>query len=309
MRDPISGKIILNSDDLFRMLPRYEARPADRMFLGPLLYPVARDFTDATYARLLARPATSDDTIVFTAGGSATGKSSILRSAGRKRGVDFVVDTTFSNVQRALNQVNLALAAGRKVEIYYVHRDFRESAIAMIERALDPASGRIVPIDDMARTHFGAQRSVLEAIVNYWEEPRVLIELRANSAGKLRQLSEEEFARKLHPSVDALAELGQSVLNEFRENQDQQGRSRDPDHDARGESLYFSEAFYEAARSQTKSRGKTARQGHAGGLSKGGQEGRQKRRSAPKTRPRQLNKPGPASYSGEVSGDQRRGAV
>lgn len=254
MRDRVSDKIILNSDDLFRMLPQYEANPEDRMILGPLLYPTARDFTDATYAKLLARPATSDDTIVFTAGGSATGKSSILRSAGRKRGVDFVVDTTFSNVERALDQVHRALAAQRKVEIHYVYRDFRESVIAMVERALDPESGRIVPIDDMARTHFGAQRAVLEAIVNFWEEPRVLVELRANTEGKLRQLTEEEFEQRLHASVDALAELGQTVLDELRENQNSKRRSHDQNYDTGGKGLHFSEAFYEAARSQTKGR-------------------------------------------------------
>ncbi len=205
MRDATSGKIILNSDDLFRCLPRYEAHPEERMLLGPLLYPQARQFTDELYEQLLCAPVAANDTIVFTAGGSATGKSSILRKAGANPGVDFIVDTTFSNAARGLVQVDRALASGRKIELHYVYRDFRDSVIGMVERALDPASGRIVPIDDMARTHVGAQRAVLEAMERYAEEPRVSILLRSNTAGKLPRLTEEQFASVLHPSVDVLA--------------------------------------------------------------------------------------------------------
>jgi len=172
------GKIVLNSDDLFKMLPRYKNNPGERIFLGPLLYPVAKKFIDDVYKKLLKRPVARDDTVVFTAGGSATGKSTILRAASQKPGVDFIVDTTFSDAPRAMAQVEQALARKRKVEIHYVYRDFAESALGMVRRALDPASGRIVPIDDMARTHFGAQRSVLEALMTYQDEPRVSIKLK-----------------------------------------------------------------------------------------------------------------------------------
>ena len=72
MRNP-AGKIILNSDDLFKFLPRYETHPAERIHLGPLLYPVARAFTDRIFRHLLARKFRDNDTVIFTAGGSATG--------------------------------------------------------------------------------------------------------------------------------------------------------------------------------------------------------------------------------------------
>jgi hypothetical protein len=45
LRDKES-KVVLNSDDLFKMLPRYAENPAERKLLGPLLYPVAAEFTD-----------------------------------------------------------------------------------------------------------------------------------------------------------------------------------------------------------------------------------------------------------------------
>src|SRR5690242_17517278 len=107
-----AGKVILNSDDLFKFLPRYEQHPAERIHLGPLLYPVAREFTDRIFRHLLARKFRDNDTVIFTAGGSATGKSTILRSAGSQPGADFVVDTTLSSTDRAIDQVEAALASG-----------------------------------------------------------------------------------------------------------------------------------------------------------------------------------------------------
>lgn len=117
-------------------------------------------------------------TLVLETAHSATGKSSILRTAGSTPGVSFIVDTTFSNTARSMLQVDGALKSGRRVEIRLVHRAFRafrDSVPGMVERALDPNSGRIVPIDDMARTHFGAQRSILEARERFQSEKPLAI--------------------------------------------------------------------------------------------------------------------------------------
>ena len=114
-------------------------------------------------------------TLVLETAHSATGKSSILRTAGSTPGVSFIVDTTFSNTARSMLQVDGALKSGRRVEIRFVDRAFRDSVLGMVERALDPNSGRIVPIDDMARTHFGAQRSILEACERFQSEKPLAI--------------------------------------------------------------------------------------------------------------------------------------
>lgn len=251
MRDA-NGKVILNSDDLFAMLPQYANHPEQRIHLGPMLYPVAAEITDSLYAILLKSAVTEDDTVVFTAGGSATGKTSILRTAGKTPGVSFIVDTTFSNIARAMSQVELALESGRKAEIHYVYRDFRESVIGMIRRALDPKSGRIVPVDDMGRTHFGAQRAVLELWERYQDNPRVGVKLHENVNGKLRQIKEEVFLERLYASIDSLQELGQIILDEIREIQDFQRKDPNESDDAGGARIQISEAFYEAARSKAK---------------------------------------------------------
>lgn len=263
------GKVVLNSDDLFKMLPKYAANPAERKILGSLLYPVAAKFTDRVFEMLLKRTADADDdTVVFTAGGSATGKTTILRTAGQKPGVDFILDTTFSNSVRALSQVRKALASNRKVEIHYVYRKFDDSVKSMLRRALDPKSARIVPIDDMARTHFGAQRAVLDALTEFQNDDRVSIVLRENiSRGKLRALSEEEFSQRLHPSIDSLQKIGQRVLDEFFESERAKRRRDRNDQDPRRKVLLVSEDFYEAARSKTQARRASSGEGDARGVS------------------------------------------
>lgn len=246
-----NGKIILNADDLFMMLPRYVDCIDDRKFLGPVLYQVAREFTDLCYKRLLKRPFAEDDTVIFTAGGSATGKSTILRAAGKNPGVSFIVDTTFSNLDRAVDQIEQALKTGRKVEVHFVHRDFKKSVAGMVRRAQDPKSGRIVRIDDMARTHYGAQNVILEILARYGANQRVSVELNENvGEGKLRKLTVEKFATLLHPTVDKLQKKGQGLLNVFRSNTNTKpSDDGDSDH-TKWADIHVSASFYEAARSQ-----------------------------------------------------------
>jgi hypothetical protein len=255
-------KITLNADDLFHLSPEYATRPEKRPVIGPKLYPIAAQFIDRSYKRLLSKPPVQDRTVLFTAGGSATGKSTILRKAGRRVGVDFIVDTTFSNTHRALSQVDRALAAGRKVEIHYVFRDFRECVISMLKRALNPRSGRLVPIDDMARTHFGAQLAVLAALERYQRDRRVLIQLHKNVGVGRRRLSKlriREFSAQLYESIDELQRLGQNTLDGFYKGNRRKRTRGHKNHDTRRRGLSIPIAIYKAARSKAQRARKTSR--------------------------------------------------
>lgn len=264
------GKIILNSDDLFLILPEYANNPNERPILGPLLYSVARRFIDRTYRNLLCRKLRRDKTVVFTAGGSATGKSTILRVAGTTPGVDFVVDTTFSDTRRAFSQVDRALESGRKVAIYYVYADFRQSVRWMIRRALNPASGRLVPIDDMARTHFGAQRAILGASQKYQANENVFIVLTENAGpSRLSILKEAEFERRLHDSIDGLRRIGQSVLDELYKGKGGERSRGRQNQDSRRKGLQISDALYQAARSKTQRAKPPSRKSNARRFAKG----------------------------------------
>jgi hypothetical protein len=200
------GKIVLNADDLFKQYPPYEKNFAARKTLGPLLYPVASQFRDEAFRHLLAKPFGQDNTVVFTAGGGASGKSTVLRALAALTHVEFIVDITFSLPQRALNQVDEALAVGRKVEIHYVFRPFEECVLGMLERALDPKVGRVVPIDDMARTHSGSQETVLLAMRKYFGEPQRVEILRWKNIrrNQIKSMFLQSLQKRRHPSVDEL---------------------------------------------------------------------------------------------------------
>ena len=212
MRDD-AGHVVLNADDLFKQWPDYARHPVQRRSLGPILYDPAKKFTDRAFLHLLERKAAPEATVVFTAGGGASGKSSILRAQLERPDVDFVVDTTFSNTGRALTQVSAALECGRNVEINYVYRPFEEAVAGMISRALDPENGRVVPIDDMARTHLGAQDSIFAAIETYADDPRVNIVLYESKTDEgLLPLDFEKLISRVLPEIDELQRRGAICL-------------------------------------------------------------------------------------------------
>lgn len=202
MRDE-GGHVVLNADDLFRCWPEYASDWKARRRLGSILYPIARKFIDAAFQRLLAEAPETGSQVVLTAGGGASGKSTILRALADREKVDFIVDTTLSNSSRAFTQVDAALAAGRFVEINYIYREFVDPVRGMVERTLDPSVGRIVPIDDLARTHFGAQETMFALMERYADEPRVAIRLwETLRGGRGKRLNVAGLISRRLPHVD-----------------------------------------------------------------------------------------------------------
>ena len=74
----MAGHVVLNADDLFRHWPEYAGIPKARRWLGPLLYATARDFIDRAFASMLREAPAHGRNVVFTAGGGASGKSTVL---------------------------------------------------------------------------------------------------------------------------------------------------------------------------------------------------------------------------------------
>lgn len=217
------GLVVLNADDLFMRYPPYREQPLLRMVLGPALYGVARDYTNWAFSRLLADPASGNETVIFTAGGGASGKSSVLRALVAWEGVAFIVDTTFSDPVRAAGQVEAALSSGRTVEVNYVYRRFEHSVREMLKRAQDPAVGRVVPVNDLARTHHGAQVSVLLLRQRYDAQPRFAMRFwKTVEGGNPRSLTLAELHRRIHPSVDELRRQGHTLTDAISNGEDGQ---------------------------------------------------------------------------------------
>jgi len=263
----LMGTIVLNSDDLFMCLPRYKNNPAERVQLGAILYPIAKTTTNQLFNLLLTKKTAGKDIVVFTSGGSAVGKSTLLRAAAKQDDAAFIVDTTLSDFKRASQMINAARKARFFVEIHYVFRPFPDCVRSMVKRALDPQSGRMVPIDDMARTHWGSQNTLLElAKTAEGASDRALtIKFHHSIHRELHSLSPESFLANLHPPIDVLQRIGDDLLNGLREKYRHSSRSG-----TKGSStLCFDDAFYEATRSAIRKGQRAARKKVKSRASKG----------------------------------------
>jgi len=144
---------------------------------------------NAVERELLADKSTVDLPTGFTAGGSGSGKSNILRSTTKESGgtvkdnFGLVYDTNFNNYNSVIKKVEANLKDGRDVEILYV---YREPMLAWEKGVLPRVAtqDRIVPIVEHIKTHKDSLISVRKAAEKYKDNPKVVIEAVDNSFAK-----------------------------------------------------------------------------------------------------------------------------
>ena len=125
--------------------------------------------------------------VVFTAGGTAAGKSTAVRSSPEIARIvqtaQIVYDSTLSSGRSANERIMQALEAGKKVSIVYVHRDpveaFVNGALGQIDRM-----GRTIPLEVFLQTHVGAPKVALQLAEKFDGDPRVAIGVVDNSRGR-----------------------------------------------------------------------------------------------------------------------------
>jgi len=194
--------------------PAYAASPKDRRTYGATLYAVAAEHTDRVFRQLLAAPVKAGrNTVVFMAGGAASGKSSAVAVDQAPGDAEMVFDTTFSNSERAMAQVKMALDHGRQVQITYVHRDFEGAVRGMLGRAVSKGSGRVVNVGVMAHTHRGARDSILRVLEAYSEDRRVSFDFWKFCDGAVERISIREFLTLSVGGVDTLRQTGENILD------------------------------------------------------------------------------------------------
>ncbi len=116
--------------------------------------------------------------VVFTAGGVAAGKSTSLKQfpelIDRANRAQVVVDSTLSSMRGANRLIGETLGAGKKLNIFYVHRDPMESFVnGALKRARE--NGRTLPLDYFLNTHMGAPKVLINVAKRFRGDPRVEI--------------------------------------------------------------------------------------------------------------------------------------
>lgn len=125
--------------------------------------------------------------VVFTAGGTAAGKSTAVRSSPKIAGIvqaaQIVYDSTLAGRRSAGDRIKQALEAGKKVSIVFVYRDpleaFVNGALGQVDRM-----GRTIPLEVYLQSHLGAPRVTLELAKKYRDDDRVAISVIDNSRGR-----------------------------------------------------------------------------------------------------------------------------
>ena len=178
------GGRVLNTDIARELSPEYRA---DRTRAAEV-HPAATEFVKKLYAKRLAEPTPAGlrNTVLFTAGGAGSGKSTGLGLLdGEARLAELTYDTTLSSLQSSDEKIRAALNAGREVAILYVYRDPIEALVkGTLPRAM--RTGRTVPLSEHARNHAGAAEVVRILRDKYASDPRVQITVVDNSNGQGR---------------------------------------------------------------------------------------------------------------------------
>jgi hypothetical protein len=172
--------------DIFRdLVPAYNQSGATMARYAGATHEAVKVATEKYWQDMLARTdLPGRKAVVFLAGGAASGKGSSMTKAGlgaQRSGAQIVLDGTFSNYAKAKQKVEQALASGRSVEIYHIHRDVRKAVVGMINRAVVDKKWRTVPVETMVRDHVMAQQTTMKLAREFSGHPRVAIVLVDNN--------------------------------------------------------------------------------------------------------------------------------
>jgi len=116
--------------------------------------------------------------LMFTAGGIAAGKSSVVTDEVIAS-QDLVYDATLRETSWAIRNIEKAIENGWEVRIVYVQRPIELALQGAVHRA--GKQGRSFPLADLPAAHHEAQKSIVEIAKRFEGNPRIEIQLWLNS--------------------------------------------------------------------------------------------------------------------------------
>lgn len=145
---------------------------ANKTELSEAVHEPSSSFIKYLYAKELATPVleTSNNTVVFTAGGSGAGKTTGISQfkglSDIEKKANIIYDTTMTSFKSAETKIDQALKAGRDVHIMYVYRDPVEAFVnGVIPRLIK--TGRAIPYYAHAHNHIDAHKTILALVNKY----------------------------------------------------------------------------------------------------------------------------------------------
>ena len=181
-----------NPDNAAELFSDYCSSPENRAKYRAAVGGAAGWVSDEAFKQRLGEP---DETpVLFTAGGTASGKSTIAGPAADAGLIVF--DSTFSNTDLSKQRLQEALGSGRHVEVCYIYRDPGEAWSAGKTRTEEEGAGRTLTTQVHASTHEGAAKTVEQLTRDFFNNPQVEFRFFENSTADGLQVGGLELTRK-----------------------------------------------------------------------------------------------------------------
>ena len=218
------GVLTLNTDNARELSMDYNASLDARSRYSSAVHEPASSIVKAVYEDALKQPPPKghDPVVVIMGGGTGAGKTTAVTNipgvANALKHVQMIYDTNLADFESSVKKTDQALAAGKDVDILYVHRDPIESMFnekgGVLQRAEE--KGRTVSISQHVNAHEGATQTVPRLMEHYRGNPRVKFTFIDNRLGKDQaHLATVDILREnLYPDLEA--QLHQEVEELFR---------------------------------------------------------------------------------------------
>lgn len=173
---------VINTDNARELFPAYQA---DRTASAAVHEPASYVAKQAYRTLLDTEKGVGNNTVLFTGGGTGSGKTTAIKGLENLAEYPIVYDSNLNTLKSSVAKIEQALAGGYKVRIGYVFNDIAtamDNALGRAERmATELGSGRTVPVDAHVDTHVGSQKVLQDLMAKYKNDPRVDFRLIDNS--------------------------------------------------------------------------------------------------------------------------------
>jgi len=177
---------MLSTDDAKELSPDYLR---DRAAASIPVHEGASWLVKQIYREELAKqaPPGADNTVLFTAGGPGSGKTTAIAGLPAKSSAQMVYDGTLASAASATKRIDQALAAGKQAHVVYVYRDPEGAFEGVLGRAVSQeqkfGSGRTYPIDRFVEQHVDVRNSMQQLAEKYKGNPNFHMTVIDNSSG------------------------------------------------------------------------------------------------------------------------------
>jgi hypothetical protein len=165
--------VVVGTDLARELFAEYTASLQSRLDFALAVQRSAAYVADAVYERILSGSVIGD--ALLTAGGTGAGKTTAIRTSSQTKGLiseaAIVYDSNFNSLGSARAKVTLALEAGLRVIVIFVHRHPVEAYLqGVLPRAL--GEGRTVSIEGHLRMHRDSLKTFLRCQRVFADNPQ-----------------------------------------------------------------------------------------------------------------------------------------